>query len=146
MARTRNKKILKLRKYRDKLLVLLSEKEKVLREQQELFSMIRMALTKDEHLRAYTLAQGDDDPDLQGFRHLNNIIKELVIVIRYLAVERTYTQQLDDAVDKNDWLRAKALCSQHKEETKSHDLILSEMEYRRGVSTKELLRSLDDVA
>jgi hypothetical protein len=156
MARTRNKKVIKLRKYRDKLLLRITELEAHMREANRTFSHIREALQEEDILRAYALASGEEfsvlsltckEPvfsmyEVDSWTHTHEIAKELTLVYRMLAVERNYTLELSKAVDKRDYLRAAALCADHLAEQTAHDKMHEEWSKCHGV--KRILGGVKD--
>ena len=118
-SKRKNKTVVKLRKYRDKLIAEREVLNAEIRESTERFSQIRHALQKNDSLRAYALAgMARLDP---SFYRINTTITELTILYRYLVFERDFTQQIYHALMQNDLLRARALIAQHVEDAKEHD-------------------------
>ena len=126
MPRNTNKKVKKLRAYRDKLLERITNLEGMVRHQQEVLWEIRKALQQENHLRAYALAS-DEEGSQQVLRHIktNEIVKELTLVYRFLAVERGIVNDIVRAATQRDYLRVAALCADHKAEAYAHDKVLS---------------------
>lgn len=136
----RNKKVIKLRLYRDKLLEKITNMEGMLRHNVHTFSMIRKCLQQENHLRAYALAsepeECSEDDDLKNFMTTNEMAKELALVYRFLAVERNYTFELDSAANKRDYLRVAALCADHKAEQVAHDKMLTRWSMDHGFTRR----------
>ena len=135
MAR-RNKKVLKLREYRDKLLAQITMLERDARTHKERFRMIRKAIANEKEgaLRVYAIAtEGLDDDGYGGsnghlpieFIDKNEAIAELTLVYKMLAVERQYTNEIDKALKSRDLLRMAALAADHFAEQNAHDKMLS---------------------
>ncbi len=137
MAR-RNKKVIKLRAYRDNLLAQITNLETVQRTYQKRMWLIREALRENDSLRAYALATDEDARKTIGLDDvkLNDAIGELALVYRMLNVEGEYTHQIDKAIEHNDWLRAKALCHEHKEQRANNDKLLSRWGLDNGFTRK----------
>lgn len=146
MAR-RNKKVAKLRKYRDKLLVTITNLEGTIRHYEEAFWQIRKALQSENSLRAYALSTvaHEDEPDGidREFRYKNEAVKELTLIYRMLTVERKYSEEIQIAVRHRDWLRTLALCEDHKQEIREHDMLLSRWQDLNGI-TRKLRKELED--
>lgn len=128
MPRTKNKKLRKLREYRDKLLSRISTLEGEVRDRDSRLRAIRMALQEENDLRAFALSSvhSDDyeDSEWKEALGLNDAITELTFVYRLLAMERDYTLEIDKALRANDLLRARALVAQHQEDQAKHDNLL----------------------
>ena len=121
----KNKKLVKVRQYRDKLLLRITELESQVRRFSAVCREIRRSLQQEDTLRAYALASEEDESeDILADVEKDELAKELALVYRMLAVERNYTYELDRAVGHNDWLRCKALCADHKAEQVAHDKML----------------------
>lgn len=132
----RNKKVLKLRAYRDKLIARCTGLEADIRRGAEVFRLICVALKDNDTLRAYTLASGNiDHEDLSSpeFHDPAELAKELTLVYRMLSVERNYTEQLQQAVNRRDYLRCAALAADHQAESRAHDRMLSEWSQNHGI-------------
>lgn len=137
---SRNKKVIKLRKYRDKLLEKITNMEGLVRYNREVFSMIRKCLAQDDNLRAYALASEEDtNDDLKDFTASNELAKELALVYRMLVVERKYTAEVQAAAQRRDYLRVAALSADHQAESIAHDKMLSSWSKDHGFT-----RSLRD--
>jgi hypothetical protein len=129
MARTRNKKVQKLRTYRDKLLVKITNLEGTVRHYVEIMGWIRKCLQLEDNLRAYALASDPEDTlhaDLKEFIDKNEIAKELALAYRMLNVERRYTAEVQAAAERRDYLRVAALSADHQAESIAHDKMLGE--------------------
>lgn len=127
MAR-RNKKLMKLRAYRDKLIADNVNLQSRIREDEMRFFSVRKALSKDDALRAYAIASSDikdsDAPPLE-FIEKNEAIAELTLVYKLLSIERNYTHEMITAVRLRDLLRIAALTADHIAEADAHDKMLS---------------------
>lgn len=132
----RNKKVIKLRHYRDKLLARITTLEQQLRTNHEMFRQIRKALSQEEGatLRAYAIATDGLDETLNTdtedyvsleFISKNDAVAELTLVYRMLAVERNYTYEMGRALNTQDLLRMAALAADHTAEQIAHDKMLS---------------------
>lgn len=138
----RNRKVLKLRAYRDKLLGKITNDEGIIRSYQASLREIRKALQQEDTLRAYALASEEPPhPQLTEFNEKNEIVKELTLVYRFLAVERNYTDQITRAAAHRDYLRVAALVADHKAEQVAHDRMLESWSEDHGFT-----RSLRDEA
>lgn len=126
MARNRNKKLSKLRRYRDKLLERVTNLEGMVRHGTEVLWEIRKALQGENHLRAYALAS-DEEGSQQVLRHVkvNELAKELSLVYRMLSVERRYSADIQVAANQRDYLRVAALSADHQAESIAHDKMLT---------------------
>lgn len=126
-SRSKGKKIKKLRQYRDKLLMRLTNLEGRIRFFEATLKEIRSALHKEDPLRAYALAVDDAESDnlLKDFIATNEVVKELTLVYRMLSVERGYTHNVSLALHNRDYLRALALAADHIAESVAHDKMLS---------------------
>lgn len=138
MARARNKKVVKLRKYRDKLLASVTNLEGTIRRYEELCRTARRAIQHEDYLRAYALVCDVDDDEHLSFEFLekNELAKELTLVYKMLAVERNYTDELHMAVNSRDLLRAAALCADHRAEWMAHDKMLTQWSQDHGFTRR----------
>lgn len=134
MPRTRNKKVQKLRNYRDKLLVKITNLEGVVRHNIEVLSWIKKCMANDDNLRAYALASDPAAPhkELKEFIDKNEIAKELALAYRMLNVERRYTAEVQAAAQRRDYLRVAALSADHQAESIAHDKMLGEWTQDHG--------------
>jgi hypothetical protein len=146
MARNRNKKLTKLRQYRDKLLEIITNLEGTIRRYEELCRSARKALHQNDTLRAYALvAAADNDNGLNAATlEKQQIINELALVYRFLAVERNYTHAMHKAALHRDYLRVAALCADHKAEEAAHDKMLSRWSEEGHGFTRSLREQLHD--
>ena len=145
MAR-RNKKLMKLRQYRDKLIADNVNLRADIRTRDERFSQIRKALSSEGggSLRAYAIAT-DDDGLKEGsleFVEKNAAVAELTLVYKMLSVERNYTDEMSRALGTQDLLRMVALTADHRAEALAHDKMLSTWSMDHGF-TKSLRESAD---
>ena len=145
MAR-KNVKVKKLRRYRDKLIANNVNLRGELRQNDEFFREIRMALGREDYLRAYAVA-ARQDPDEEvvltlDFVDKNELAKELTLVYKMLAVERTFTESMRDAAMSRDILRLAALVADHQAEQIAHDKMLSTWSQDHGF-TRSLRDELD---
>ena len=132
MAR-RNKKVLKLRAYRDKLLSRITVLERDARTYVERFRQIRKSLADDKNngLRACALATEEtvnayNEGSLNiEFIDKNEAIAELTLVYKMLSVERKYTTEMHKCLETRDLLRMAALSADHFNEQIAHDKMLS---------------------
>lgn len=149
MARNNRKRLKKLQKYRDKLLIKTVRLEGEIRQHKESFSMIRKALSRDpsDTLRAYTLSTaGIDDVTSQHdpmWISANELAKELALVYRFMNVEREYVAQIMTAVSHRDYLRIAALTAMHHEEMIEHDALLQDLSQQNGF-TRKLRKEVQD--
>lgn len=144
--RIKNKKVRKLRLYRDKLLVAKTTQEGEVRLLKETLRQIRKALQKEDTLRAYALASDDQvdiDPAIQEYLTLNEATKELTLVYRFLSVERKFTEEVHVAANHRDYLRVAAICADHKHEFTAHDRMLNEWSRDHGF-TRTLKKEMED--
>lgn len=135
MPRTKNKKLKKLREYRDKLLSRISNLEGDIRDRDARMREIRVALQQENNLRAYAVSSphgGYEDAEWKEVIGLNDAITELTFVYRLLAMERDYTLEIDKALRANDLLRARALVAQHQEDQIKHDNLLQSWGAKHG--------------
>ena len=125
MAR-RNKKLLKLRQYRDKLIADNVNLRTTIRTHEQRLHEVRRALANEDTLRAYAITseEGGNMPPLE-FVKKNEAVAELTLVYKMLSVEREYTQQMARAAQSRDLLRIAALCADHQAEEIAHDMMLS---------------------
>ena len=144
MAR-RNKKVLNLRAYRDKLLSRITLLERDARTYVERFRQIRKTLANDKSdtLRAYAIATeeidnayGEDCLNIE-FIEKNEAIAELTLVYKMLSVERKYTTEMHQCLETRDLLRMAALSADHFNEQIAHDKMLSTWSKEHGF-TKSL--------
>ena len=135
--RVKNKKIRKLRLYRDKLLVRVTNLEGMVRHANEVMWAIRKALQDEDHLRAYALAS-DEEGSQHVLRHvkINEVVKELALVYRFLIVERKFTLDIHRAAEQRDYLRVAAICANHKAEEQAHENMLSRWSTDHGFTNK----------
>ena len=147
MARTRSKKVNKLRAYRDKLLERITNLEGDVRHNQGVLWEIRKALQQENHLRAYALAS-DEEGSQQVLRHVkvNELAKELALIYRMLIVERNYTEEVQVAARHRDYLRVAALCADHEAETSAHDKMLVRWSKDNGYTRSLRDEDNEDVA
>lgn len=131
MASTRNKRVRKLREYRDRLIESNVNMEGAMREYQQVFHEIRKALQKEEHLRAYALASSQTADD-EEFPLINELSKELALVYRFLITEREYTKTIGIAANQRDYLRVAALAAEHNEHVRSREKLLSAWQETHG--------------
>ena len=142
--RIKNKKVKKLRLYRDKLLMRITNMEGAIRYQDEVFSMIRKCLQRNDTLRAYALAsETSEHDDIKVVASVQEIAKELTLVYRFLAVERKFTEDIYRAAEQRDYLRVAALCADHLAESNAHDRMLNEWSEDHGF-TKNLREEMFD--
>jgi hypothetical protein len=148
----RSKKVLKLRRYRDKLIgnnVVLNGK---LRMYESTLEHITVALQKEDYLRAAALASLPHNEEVRTEMSLdwdkNEIIKELALVYRFLVVEREYTKNIRMAVNQRDYLRIAALAADHAAEANAHDKMLTLWSQDHGFtkSLREREKEDEDVA
>lgn len=149
----RNKKVIKLRRYRDKLIAQMTILEHHLRTNKEMFKQIRKALSsdKDNTLRAYAIATEGLDEQLNTdaedyvsleFVSKNDAVAELTLVYKMLAVEREYTYEIGRSLNTRDLLRMAALAADHTAEQVAHDKMLSSWSKDHGF-TKSLRDECD---
>jgi len=145
MANNRNKKVQKLRNYRDKLLAKITGVESEVRCNKETFLLIRKALQKDDTMRAFALAS-DGAPTDAGFSEFfkaDEMAKELALIYRMLNVERRYSAEIQVAAGQRDYLRVAALSAQHQAESIAHDKMLSSWSEDHGF-TRSLRKEMED--
>jgi len=137
----RNKKVLKLRAYRDKLLEKITNLESTVRRYQELCRSARKALQQDKHLRAYAIVSDDEGNEHLDVEMLekNELAAELSLVYRFLIVERRYTEEVSRAAHGRDYLRVAALTADHTAESVAHEKMLTRWSADHGFT-----RSLRD--
>ena len=149
MARNKQKRINKIRKYRDKLLTRITDLEAFIRGYKITLIDIRAALHDNNVLRAAALSTMDADAleDVDKFRETNELASELALVYRMLIVERQYAVDILKAANQRDYLRTAALCSSYKDEIAAHEKMLNEWSQEHGF-TRSLRRSItnEDVA
>lgn len=126
----RNKALLKVRRYRDKLITDNVNLRSRIREDEMRFVEIRKALQINaDSLRAFAIAS--NDPTQQElwmtteFVDKNEAIAELTLVYKILSVEREFTSKIVIAAMQRDLLRVTALCADHQLESNAHDKMLS---------------------
>ena len=135
MANHRNKKVLKLRAYRDKLIVKCTNLESKNRHLAEITRQIRKALQQENTLRAYALASAPtcvDGWEFKAFNDMNQLTAELTLVYRFLSVERKYSDEVQVAARARDYLRVAALTADHIAEAEVHDKMLKEWSMDHG--------------
>ena len=144
MANRRNRKVLKLRTYRDKLLVRVTNLEGMVRHSAHVMREIRKALQQENHLRAYALAS-DEEGIGQLLKHVkkNEVVKELTLAYRMLNVERRYTEEVAVAARNRDYLRVAALSADHQAESIAHDKMLSTWSADHGF-TRGLKKEIEE--
>lgn len=126
MSRNRNKRLQKVRRYRDKLIEKITNLEALLRHQTIVNGEIKKALSNEDTLRAYALADGNGQNDtLTSLSTVNELASELALVYRMLNVERKFGAQILIAAGQRDYLRVAALAADHNMEAKAHDDMLS---------------------
>jgi len=133
MASTRNKRVRKLREYRDRLIESNTNMEGAMREYQHVFSEIRKALGKEDTLRAYALASSQSADD-EEFPLINEMAKELALVYRFLITEREYTKTIGIAANQRDYLRVAALVAEHNQHVRAREATLTEWQKIHGFS------------
>lgn len=138
MGTHRNKTLRKLRGYRDKLI---REKVDLQTKLDECYLRIneaRWAIEDGELLRAVALLSHDSgwygDTHVIGGRwqeqlpeHIEekkHLVSELSLVYKMMVIQQELTNELTKAIDCRDYLRAAALCADHKERALAHDKIL----------------------
>ena len=150
--RIKNKKVHKLRTYRDKLLAKQAALESVIRSNTEVFKQIVQAVTTQpvrtnatQLLRVVALASDRDRcEEMQEFRSQDEIIKELTLVYRFLVVERKYTEQVQAAAMARDYLRVAALSADHQAESIAHDKMLDLWSKDHGFTRRLRMESKDE--
>ena len=140
MAR-KNKRLHRLREYRDKLLLKITMLESSIRTHQFALKQIRKALVNDDTLTAYATASLDSEelvksPEFREFDTANELAKELTLVYRMLAVERKYTDEMQVAANHKDWLRILALTADHQAEFAAHDKMLTTWSKDHGFKSR----------
>lgn len=123
MAR-RNKKLIKLRHYRDKLIAKIVNLETLQRAHMEMFRETRRALQNEDTLRAYAIVSDQENLTTHlplTFIEKNEAVAELTLVYKFLSIEREYTSEMSRAVGSRDLLRIAALCADHQIEQIAHD-------------------------
>ena len=139
MAQTRNKKVAKLRGYRDKLILKTVDLEGKIRHLSEILRVIRKALQGEDTLRAYALAS---DPeciegwDFNSFNDKNELAKELTLVYKFLITEREFSDQIGKAAAQRDYLRVAALAAEHRIAAHNRDDMLSTWGIGNGFTRK----------
>lgn len=127
MSRNRNKRLQKVRRYRDKLIERITNLETEIRKYVQILKEIRMACHNTDLLRVHTLALDDTytDEALKDSTPIHQLAGELALVYRMLNVERKFSGQILIAAGQRDYLRVAALAADHNMETKAHDDMLS---------------------
>ena len=128
----RNVKVQKLRKYRDKLLVKITNYEGLVRQMQQTFHEARKALQQEDTLRVYALCSDENHDGLKEFIDKNELAKELALAYRMLNVERKYTAEIQKAAQARDYLRVAALSADHLAESVAHDKMINEWSRDHG--------------
>lgn len=124
--RIKNKKIRKLRLYRDKLLIAVTNLQGENRHMRHTMDEARRCIYTEETLRAVALLSNEDeDHTLKNFVIANEAAKELALVYRFLVVERKFTEDVQVAATNRDYLRVAALCADHQAEAAAHDKMLT---------------------
>ena len=133
MAR-KSAKLKKLRKYRDKLIADNVNLKGIIRLSEESFRQARVALSNADYIRTYAvLTRSDDSKELSlKFVDKNELAKELTLIYKMLAVERTYTDNMHRAAQNRDLLRILALTADHEAEVSAHDKLLSAWSQEHG--------------
>lgn len=133
----RNKTVAKLRKYRDQLIMYNVDLEHEIRMRDTRFREIREALTNDDKLRAYTLANIYNEFDEEFLCEIevtmSEAVRELTLVYRMLVTEREFTSQTAEAIRVNDWLRARALTEEHMDLAGRRDQLLKDWTKQKGL-------------
>lgn len=127
MSRNKNKRLQKVRRYRDKLIERITNLETEIRKYVQILKEVRAAARNSDLLRVATLAIDDTytDEALKDFTPINQLAAELALVYRMLNVEREFSAQMRVAADQRDYLRVAALAAEHNMESKAHDDMLS---------------------
>lgn len=113
-SRTKNARYKKLRRYRDKLIFENNKLKAELREIHFRAIAARRAMIDGDTLRASALLSGAFPDSLpKGEQVLNEAVREIELVYELLATERNYTEEIMEAIRKNDLLRARALTELH---------------------------------
>jgi hypothetical protein len=144
----RNKKVGKLRRYRDKLITKNVDLEGKNRYLLEVLRVIRKALQKEDTLRAYALASEPDavgDMSLSSFTDKNELAKELTLVYKMLVIERRYTKDIEQASHQRDYLRVAALCADHGMEWIAHDKMLNDWSQDHGFTRRLRQEGSDEI-
>lgn len=133
---SRNKKVLKLRQYRDKLIGNNVNLNGKLRMYEATLQHIGLALRKEDYLRAAALASlphTDEIVDtMTADWNKNEMMKELSLIYKFLVVERRYTEEISQAVQQRDYIRIAALSADHYAEAKAHDKMLTDWSHDHG--------------
>lgn len=146
MAKSNSRRMNKLRRYRDKLIGNNVNLNGKLREYENTLALIRKAMQKEDHLRAYALASNDgldEDAKSLAFSDKNELTKELSLVYKILVVERRYTDDIHKAAGQRDYLRVAALCADHKAESQAHEKMLTDWSVDHGF-TRRLRKEMRD--
>lgn len=141
-----NKRLRKLRHYRDRLMLKVTNLESRVRNATAIMYEIRKALQNENTIRAYALASDKDGSEERyTLRHvpINRVVNELTLTYRILSVERRYTAQMLIAANNRDYLRVAALCVEHLEEAKAHDKMLGEWSQDHGY-TRALRKEIEN--
>lgn len=144
MARNKHKRLNKLRRYRDQLLLKITNLEGHAKHHNLVMHEIRKALAKDDSLRAYALASDEEGiwSKLKG-TELVEIMKELALAYRTLNIERKYTAEIGIAARQRDYLRVAALAETLAAEVEAHDRVLADWSKDHGF-TRSLRKELKD--
>lgn len=128
MARSRNHKIKKLQRYRDKLLQLIADLRGEIREHKILASRAQRELANDNNLRAYAILSGGRvEADEIDAMDKSQLITELTLVYKFLITERETFKELMRAAEVNDMLRLRALAAQIDYDISNHERIIGEV-------------------
>jgi hypothetical protein len=137
-SRTKNARYKKLRRYRDSLIF---ETNKLKAEVRNMKSRMREAyhaVRRNNLLRATALLDESSHRhgemgELPKEQHvLNEALRELELVYNFLETERDFTQEIVEAIRKNDLLRTRALAEQHTEEALEHSRALTNWRHEYG--------------
>lgn len=138
---SRNKKVLKLRHYRDKLIGNNVNLNGKLRMYEATLDHINLALVKGDTLRAAALASLPHTSEIVDSMtaewNKNEMMKELTLIYKFLVIERRYTEEIMEAVAQRDYLRIAALSADHLAEAIAHDKMLTDWSHDHGF-TKSL--------
>lgn len=124
--RGKNKKVRKLRAYRDKMLLRIGALEARIRSDEEIFKEVTRCIRTQNYLRIAALVSGDRsfyEGSLDALR-IDKVIQELSLVYRMLNIERSYTKEIQRAATNRDYLRVAALCSDHTASSEMHQKVL----------------------
>lgn len=151
--RIKNKKIRKLRAYRDKLLMKITNLEGTVRQYVEIMHWVRKSLQQEDVLRAYALAS-DPEAGMDETRQVpiqireameaHELVKELTLVYRFLVVERKFTEDMHRAAEQRDYLRVAAICADHELEAIAHEKMLHHWSKDHGFRKSLIKESQDE--